>query len=67
MGEDVEVGSGDLVGLQGVDEGGFVNEAAASSVDQKGVGAHLGKFGRSEHLVGLGSVGGVEADKVGAS
>ena len=64
-GEDVEAGGRDLPGLEGVEEGGLVDDPAAGGVDE-----HQALLGRGE-LVGadqahrLGGLGQVDAHEVG--
>ena len=64
-GEDVETGSGDAVVAEGVGEGGFVDEGAASGVDEEGGGFHQGEGVGIDEVFGLFVERGVEGDDVG--
>ena len=64
-GEDVEAGAGDAVFAEGVGEGGFVHEGAASGVDEKGGGFHQGEGVGIDEVFGLFVERGVQGDDVG--
>ena len=65
--EHVEAGTGDLTALEGGGEVGFVDEFAASAVDDADPGLHFLEGGGVEHAVRFGGERHVERDVVGFS
>ena len=63
--EDVERGSGDVAGLERVDEGRFVDEFAACAVDDANALLHDGERGGVDEAVGLGGEADVQREVVG--
>ena len=64
--EHVEPGPSDLPRAQGVDQRRFVDQPAASRVDEIGRGLHGGEGRRADHVLVLGSEPGVQRDEIGA-
>lgn len=52
--EHVQTGRVDLAAVQCIDEGGFVHDGAASSVDDDYAVFHLGEFGLADDVSGVG-------------
>lgn len=46
--ENVEAGAGDFAGFEGVDQGRFINNRSAGSVDEEGRRLHAEEFWRVE-------------------
>ena len=65
LGEDVESGSGDGVGANGVGEGRFIHEGAAAGVDEDGALLHQDEGVGVDEVFGLRGEGAVEGDDVG--
>ena len=63
---DVEAGAGDLAGIKGLFQRHFVDEAAASGVDQQGFAFHQGEFARTDHAARFRGQRAVEGDDVGS-
>ncbi len=55
--EHIQPGGAQMAALQGVGERGFVHNAAAGDVDQRGAGLHLRQLGRTDEVIGGGAVG----------
>ena len=62
---DVEAGCEDRAGLEGVGEGGFVDDGTAGGVDDAGGGLHGGEVGGGERVGGFGEEWAVDRDEVG--
>nr|POE56575.1 hypothetical protein CFP56_33547 [Quercus suber] len=65
VGVDVERGAGEVAGLQGRDERGDVDGAAARRVEQVGALAHERELRGRDHVHGLRELGDVQGDEVG--
>lgn len=63
-GEDVAGGAGDLSVVEGGDEGGFVDDAAAGDVDEVGGGFHFGELGLADEVAGGVRQGAVDGDNL---
>lgn len=63
--EDVEAGAVEVAGLEGGDEGGFVEDWAAGGVDEDGVGFHERQAAGVDEVASLRRERGVEAHDIG--
>jgi hypothetical protein len=63
--EDIEGGTGDAAGLEGLDEGLFLHDGAAGGVDEHGSGFHAGELGGAEQAAGVGCERTVHENVVG--
>ncbi len=65
--EDIEAEGADLAGLEGLDEGVCVDEAAAGCIDEDDAGFAEGEGFAVDDVAGLGEEGDIEGDDVGAA
>ena len=49
---DVETAGEDFAGVEGLDEGGFVDDGAAGGIDEDDAVFHEGELGGRDHVVG---------------
>jgi hypothetical protein len=63
--KDIEADILDEAGLESVDEGGFVHDAAAGDIDEGAGGAEGGEHGGVNEVVGGGPTGAGEDEKIG--
>ncbi len=63
--EDIEAGAGEVSGLEGVDEGGFVYELTTTAVDEERARFHQCKLASADDVAAVRAEADVKADDVG--